>query len=748
MFAQVAIEKIPNKLFTYLVKEGMEACVGQKVTVPWRKIYHTGYIVALTEESPFQPAQKAEVATQSNLFDEGAEAAPVKGIKALSEIVDPLPYFSATTIQLLQWLATYYDVGFTLALRSALPAPVRAHGAQAQERFVVSPILPKPQGLPALSKRLQALYEDVVRVDGGPLSKLCAEFQTTAVSLRKLAAQGYVTCERTVVHRNPLAGRKILPSRPLPLTEEQRAALDGILAAKSPVLLFGVTGSGKTEVYMQAIAKVLAEGKSTIMLVPEISLTPQTVQRFASRFGSTVAVLHSALSDGERHDEWHRIRRGEAKVVVGPRSAVFAPVTSLGLMIVDEEHDGGYKQDEAPRYSARDVAVMRAHLEGAICVLGSATPSLESWRNATELKKYTLLSMRHRVGQSVLPDVTVCDMQCERSEKGALPIFSQRLVEAMKDRLLRGEQTVLFLNRRGFAPTVQCVACKETLLCEHCSMKLTYHAKDDTLRCHSCGAWQRPPKQCPRCGHSEFDKTGFGTQRVEAILHKLLPTARIIRMDADSTSRRHTHEELLDAFRAKEADILLGTQMIAKGLDFPNVTLVGIIAADRSLDIAYDFRAAERTFQLIAQVSGRAGRGDLPGEVFVQTFQPTHPAIRAACDCNFEAFATDELAMRKEAQLPPYTRLAMLTFSSKDEKLVEKAATEGAARLAKAPGLEVMPAMPAPMERREDTWRWQVCLRAASTKQIVHACRVVFPPESRYSESLKIQLDIDAVFLG
>lgn len=745
MFAQVAIEKIPNKLFTYVVPEDIEVCVGQKVMVPWKRIYYSGYIVGLTETSPFKPKVKTHV-TQGDLFDE--PTSNIQGIKALKEIVDPLPYFSKTTIKLLQWLAGYYDVGFTLALRSALPAPVREHGSHAQERFVVAPILPKPQGLPILSKRLQALYDDIVRVDGGPLSKLCAEFKTTPVSLRKLASQGYVTCERTVVHRNPLAGRKILPSRPLPLTDEQAHALQGILQATQPVLLFGVTGSGKTEVYMQAIAKVLAEGKSTIMLVPEISLTPQTVNRFAARFGKTVAVLHSSLSDGERHDEWHRIRRGEAKVVVGPRSAVFAPVTNLGLMIVDEEHDSGYKQDEAPRYSARDVAVMRAYLEEALCVLGSATPSLESWRNATETKKYTLLRMDHRVGQSSLPAVTICDMNWERTQNGALPIFSERLIDAIKQRLLRGEQTILFLNRRGYAPTVKCVACKETLLCAHCSMKLTYHAKDDTLRCHSCGTWQRPPAQCPNCGHSQFDKTGFGTQRVEQILNAILPQARIIRMDADSTSRRHTHDEFLSAFRAKEADILLGTQMIAKGLDFPNVTLVGILAADRSLDIAYDFRAAERTFQLIAQVSGRAGRGDLPGEVFVQTFQPDHPAIQAACHCAFEAFANDELASRKEADLPPYTRLAMLTLTSKDEALVARTATKGAIRLAKAPGLNVLPAMPAPMERKEDHWRWQVCLRAPTAKHITNACNIVFPNETRYTDAIKIHLDIDAVFLG
>lgn len=745
VFAQVAIEQVPHTLFTYLVPEGMHACVGQKVSVPWKRIYHVGYIIALTETSPYTPKQRP-LTEQGDLFGE-ATSAP-KGIKAIAEIVDPIPYFSEKIIELLKWVASYYDVGFTLALRSALPAPVREHGVHAQERIVVTPVLPKPAGLPPLTKRQQALYEDIVRVDGGVLTHLCNEFKTTATTLRKLATLGYITCERTVVARNPLAGRRLLPSQPLPLTHEQQTALEGLLSSSIPSLLYGVTGSGKTEVYMQAIAKVLEEGRSTIMLVPEISLTPQTVNRFASRFGKTVAVLHSALSDGERHDEWHRIRHGEAKIVVGPRSAIFAPVTHLGLVIVDEEHDSGYKQDEAPRYSARDVAVVRAKLEHALCVLGSATPSLESWRNATELKKYTLLRLPNRVGQSTLPTVTLCDMNWEKTPSGAIPIFSERLISAIKVRLLRGEQTVLFLNRRGYAPSVRCVDCGEMLSCDHCSVNYTYHAKDDTLRCHSCGKWMRPPKKCPHCGGSQFDRSGFGTQRVEQVLHAILPQARIIRMDADSTSRRHTHDELLSAFRAKEADILLGTQMIAKGLDFPNVTLVGILAADRSLGISYDFRASERTFQLIAQVSGRAGRGELPGEVFVQSYQPDHPVIQAACHCDYEGFAAAELAERQAADLPPYSRLAMITFASKDDKAVEKLATTCAQRLMKAPHLSVLPALPSPMERREDWWRWQICLRAPSVKPIIHACNVVIPPETRYSNTLRIHLDIDAHFLS
>ena len=743
MFAQVAIEQVPNMLFTYAIPEGMEVRVGQRVSVPWQRIYRLGYVIAVTETSPYQPKPKQQ-AVQGVLFQSQASVA----VKAIHEIDDELPYFSEAIIKLLRWLADYYSVGFTLALRSALPAPVRAGRVGDKAVFMVAPISPLPTGLPALSARQLNLYNEIVRIDGGKMVQVCKELGTTPATLRKLAKAGYITCEQMVVTRSPLKGKVILPSKPLQLTVGQTAALETILHADRPVLLFGVTGSGKTEVYMQAIAKTLEEGRDAIMLVPEISLTPQTVSRFAARFGKTVAVLHSALSDGERHDEWHRIRRGEARVVVGPRSAVFAPVRNLGLMIVDEEHDSGYKQDESPRYSARDVAVVRATMEKARCILGSATPSLESWRNAVTLGKYTLVKMTERAGGGRLPDVTVLDMHDAAPPGQPTPIFSPPLIDAMRNRLERGEQIILFLNRRGYAPTYQCDACKESVVCPKCNVKMTYHVKDDTLRCHLCGAWQRPPTKCPTCGMPVFNRLGFGTQRVETALHAILPQARIIRMDADSTSRRHSHDELLAAFRAKEADILLGTQMIAKGLDFPNVTLVGILAADRSLDITYDFRAAERTFQLIAQVSGRAGRGTLPGEVVVQTFQPSHSAIRLAAKCEYEAFAAEELELRADADLPPFKKLACVTFAGKDMDEVAREARAAERKFKACRGLEVTPAMPAPLEKKEEWWRWQILLHGDSAKGIAAACDHVLPKEARITDTLRILVDIDAVFLA
>ena len=741
MFAQVALEQVPDQLFTYLVPDELKIRVGQKVRVPWRRTFHAGYVIHLTEESPYRPVVPANGA---DLFG----AVPARGIRAIETIEDPVPYFSEGTIRLLRWLADYYSVGFTLALKSALPSPVRENGSRPKECFIIAPRLPLPPHLPPLTKRLKTLYEDIVRVDGGRMSQLCTEFKTTPVTLRRLAALGYISCERAEIPRNPLAGKRLLQTHAMTLTTTQAQALDAILSATKPILLFGVTGSGKTEVYMQAIAETLKRGESAIVLVPEISLTPQTVGRFAARFGKTVAVLHSALSDGERHDEWHRIRRGEAHVVVGPRSAVFAPVCRLGLIIVDEEHDSGYKQDESPRYSARDVAVVRAAFEGATCVLGSATPSLESWFNATQLGKYRLVRMAERVGGSMLPSVYTIDMR-EASRPGEpIPIFSQPLLNAMKVRLQRGEQTILFLNRRGYAPTFQCPRCGHVFACRHCSAKLTYHAKDDTLRCHLCGTWQRPPEHCPECGATVFKQIGFGTQRIEQVLRTILPNARVIRMDADSTSRRHSHDELLSAFRAKEADILVGTQMIAKGLDFPNVTLVGILAADRSLNIAYDFRAAERTFQLIAQVSGRAGRGTLPGEVYVQTFQPNHPAIRTAADCAYEAFANEELCERKTAGLPPFCKLACITFVGADERTVAQTAHTIQGKLEACRGLHVSPAEPAPLERKEDLWRWQILVRASASKAIVAACDHVLPRSERVGKAVRTLVDIDAVFLN
>jgi len=484
------------------------------------------------------------------------------------------------------------------------------------------------------------------------------------------------------------------------------------------------------------------------VLVPEIALTPQTVQRFASRFGARIAVLHSALSDGERYDEWHRIRSGEAVVVVGPRSAVFAPVRNLGLIVVDEEHEPSYKQDEAPRYNARDVAVMRGWLERCAVVLGSATPAMESWLNV-EKGKYVAAHLTRRVAGRPMPRVNIVDMRVETAKAGHVQIFSAVLLEAIKLRLERGEQSILFLNRRGYATSLVCPKCGAVAECPSCSVAYTYHQADTCLRCHICGGWRPLPEACPGCGDRAFKFTGFGTQRVEIALKRCFPQARVLRMDADVTARKNSHDELLADFKSGRADILIGTQMIAKGLDFPNVTLVGVLAADASLHMP-DFRAAERTYQLLAQVSGRAGRAELPGEVYVQTFSPDHPAVRAAAsDEGFAPFAAAELAERRAGGYPPYTHLACVTFKGPDEakvRFVAESVERGLRRALAGTNVLLSEACPAPLAKAKDHYRYQLLLRAPTARAITRPLCALLA-KTRLAPDVALAIDVDALSL-
>ncbi|MBR3084880.1 MAG: primosomal protein N' [Kiritimatiellae bacterium] len=517
--------------------------------------------------------------------------------------------------------------------------------------------------------------------------------------------------------------------------------------ARSPRLLFGVTGSGKTEVYLQAIAAALERGLGAIVLVPEISLTPQTVQRFASRFGASIAVLHSALSNGERFDEWQRIRRGEARVVVGPRSAIFAPVRRLGLIVVDEEHEPSYKQEEAPRYNARDAAVMRAHIEGCAVVLGSATPALESWNNA-RAGKYRLLRLPRRAAEgAAMPLVHIVDMRLENAREGRACVFSKELLNAIGERLERSEQVMVFLNRRGYSTSLSCEKCGHVATCPRCDIPFTYHRADDCLRCHVCGAWERVPAACPDCGDPGIRYAGVGTQRVEQILRRCFPRANIARMDADSTSRKESHDDILDAFKAGRTDILVGTQMIAKGLHFPRVTLVGIVNADTSLNVP-DFRAGERTFQLLAQVSGRTGRGVMPGEVYVQTFSPEHPAVMMARTEDYAGFVDTELPERQALGYPPFTHLTCVTVAGPDERLAQRLAQRlrsatSAAAASVGGGVEISEACPAILAKADGIFRFQIVLRAPSalkTNAILGAALAAVPAEPPF----RIGVDVDA----
>ena len=740
MLVKVAIDLALDRLFTYEVPEALQKklAVGQLLSVPFGHREARGFVL--------ETSRGGDVCQDGNYK-----------VKPITAIVDETPFFSPAILELVKKVAAYTASPIEAVLKTALPAAVLKRNARAKEQlFVEAREEGRGNREQGLTQRQKWLVENIKRLGGGWMQQLCRELKTTSASLRTLAEKGLVTIEAKAKRRNPLANRRILPTKPLPLNEEQKAALEVIeslgkrdvrgtgdesrarvsFASQAPhvLLLFGVTGSGKTEVYLQAIAAELAAGRGAIVMVPEIALTPQTVGRFASRFGDRVAVLHSALSDGERYDEWHRIRSGAARVVVGPRSAVWAPVRNLGLIVVDEEHETSYKQDEMPRYNARDVAVLRGAIEGAKVVLGSATPSLESWANVKR-SKYAFAEMKCRAGAGTLPNIRLVELQGGE-------IYSADLLDAIRLRLERHEQTILFLNRRGYSRSMSCVGCGFTMTCPDCGVPYTYHQADACLRCHICGGWIPVPKACPQCGCPGFDLKGIGTQRAEAALAKCFPKAKILRMDADSTSRKNSHDDILSAFRRGEADVLLGTQMIAKGLDFPNVTLVGVLNADAAINMP-DFRAAERAYQLFSQVAGRAGRAELPGEVIIQTHEAESPILSSVMQGDFAAFARTELAARKECFLPPHCHLAVIGFSSTSLKLVGDWATMYATSLRKVGGLTVGDAAPCALEKAEGRSRWQVVLRATSAASITKAWRWISSVRPA-PKGLRITLDVDA----
>ena len=594
-----------------------------------------------------------------------------------------------------------------------------------------------------------------------------------------LEEKGLVVVADREVMRDPFAGE---PERdagtPPPLTDAQRAAVDRMTAALgtgTTFLLHGITGSGKTRVYIELLRETIARGEGAIVLVPEISLTPQTVKRFRDHFGDRIAVLHSALSDGERYDAWRQLARGEKTIAVGARSALFAPIERLGAIVVDEEHDGSYKQSEAPRYHARDLAVVRAGRAGAVCVLGSATPSLESWSNV-EKGKFERLSLPERVAGAALPPVELVDLRearrqakesrhrstrgvdsaavegAEEGSTGPGTILSPRLVDAVRARLEREEQVILLLNRRGYASFVQCRECGDVRSCENCSISLTYHRGTGRVVCHHCRYEEAAPTRCPQCGSKDLDFRGLGTEQVERVVLSTFASARVARMDVDTTSGKWAHHEILGRVERGEVDILLGTQMIAKGLDFPRVTLVGVVNADVGIHLP-DFRASERTFQLLAQVAGRAGRGTLGGEVLIQTSLPDHYALQAAKYHDYEGFAKRELEERLSPAYAPHVRMANVVLSSPDADAAASqalAATAWVDRwLAAHPraGVERVGPAPSPIERLHGRWRWHFLLRAPGAGPLGALCRAFMTGFTPRGQDVRVALDRDPVAL-
>ena len=736
--------------FTYLVPEGVAwpVSVGSRVLVSFRNRPEIG--ICLGEVEP----------------PEGVT------LKPITAVVDDSPTLPAPLIAMAQWISEWYASPIGLTLRSMLPTALTS-AASPQPTAKTKRVVRIVQDLPSLLQREQlfararqqrAVY-DLLEAQGGaaPLDALLVQANCTAAVVTAMAKKGVVEVRQEVRPRDPFADRAGVAPPPHP-SVAQREAIAAILAGDpgQVFLLHGITGSGKTLVYIEVLRAVLQQpGRTAIVLVPEIALTSQTVDRFRGAFGDDVAVLHSGLSDGERLDAWQSLRRGERRIAVGARSALFAPLERVGVVIVDEEHESSYKQSETPRYHAREAAIVRARAEGALVVLGSATPSLESWERA-DRGQAVRLTLPDRAGGAQLPPVQVVDMRVATREALAnrpphmpydpvLSVFSPMLLAALESRLTRGEQSLLLLNRRGYASFLQCHSCGDVQVCPHCSISLTYHRVPEALVCHYCQHQAEVPSACPACGAATMRQRGLGTQQVERFVAERFPEARIARMDVDTTSGKWAHTQILDRVGRGEVDILLGTQMIAKGLDFPNVTLVGVVDADTGLNLP-DFRAAERTFQLLSQVAGRAGRGPKGGDVIVQTRMPESHALRHALTHDFLGFVREELGARRMPAYPPFVSLANVVLSGTDQARTSTAALEAAhwvQQLVASKQLRdvllVGPA-PCPIDRIKDRWRWHFLLKSSKPALMSRVARYV-AERCPVEASVRLVVDRDPVSL-
>jgi primosomal protein N' (replication factor Y) len=714
-YIRVVIDRAIHREFDYSVPEALaeRVGVGSRVRIPFRDKSALATVVATLEHSD------------------------VKGIRPIEAIVGEGPVLSEPLLELAKWMSTYYCCPLETVMRSLLPQVIRKAEIGWKKQLFVQPARmidnEELQKLRKRAPRQAELLEAIARLNS-PVraAKLLSQTSLDNQTLRALAKRGLVELREEAVERDPHAGEQFVATSNLKVNAEQARALSQITEAlispenARPILLHGVTGSGKTEIYLQTIRAALDRGRSAIVLVPEISLTPQTVERFKGRFAETrdaVAVLHSHLSGGERHDEWHKIHSGRARIVIGARSAVFAPLKNLGLIIVDEEHETTYKQEEAPRYHARDVAVVRAKIEKCAVVLGSATPSLESYHNATA-SKYQLATLTQRVDNRQMPLIRIVDLRQERRREKAISILSEKLLKAIADRLEKREQTILFLNRRGFSTSLLCSSCGEARNCPNCSVALTFHRHAARLSCHLCGHAAAVPKKCPACGKEALIYAGFGTEKVESMVAQIFPKAVVKRMDADSMTRKEAYRETLRNFRVGKIDILVGTQMIAKGLHFPNVTLVGIINADLALHLP-DFRAGERTFQLLTQVAGRAGRGETSGEVFVQTYTPFSPSIQFARHHDYAGYFQQELEFRERCDFPPFKHAILITVRSAHEGRAKLSAETLVRRLREALGPEFVlgDASPAPLEKLQGQFRFHILLRGNAIMRLSRLVR-------------------------
>ncbi|MEE9259828.1 MAG: primosomal protein N' [Candidatus Scalindua sediminis] len=735
-FAEVVLDIPLNKKFHYSIPPSFESQIGigKRVKVPFRSRTIIGYCVGLTDVS--------DVGTTKDII----------------QVIDKKPILSLKMLEIAEWLADFYFCGWGEALETFLPFVVRK-GLNAKtinvaklskdEAFIKDTISTIRRKAPKQAKALEVLSG----IDEMAVQELAITSKCKAASIYSLRDRGLISLNKRQVDDSVFTSKHYERTCHLQPTKEQEKAINLIKKRlrerkHNTVLLKGVTGSGKTEVYLQAISEAIALGLKTIVLVPEISLTPQTIERFKSRF-DRVAILHSSLSGRQRNNQWWEIRNGNADVVIGARSAVFAPLDNLGLIVIDEEHENTFKQDSSPRYNARDVSLARAKYENALVVLGSATPSLESYYNA-KIGKYDYVTLTSRVGDKPLPPVKLVDMRYEIRRKKRQSNISEYLEFCMKQSLSKKEQVLLFLNRRGFSSFINCRRCGFVSKCKKCDISLTYHKKKDAVICHYCYSETSVPKECPECRSPGIKFFGSGTERIEEEVRVKFPEYELFRMDSDTMKGRDSHEKVLSAFRRGDIDILLGTQMIAKGLDFPNVTLVGVLSADTIINLP-DFRASERTFQLLSQVAGRTGRGSKGGQVIIQTHNPDHYSITYAASHDYEGFAKKELEYRKQLYYPPYGRLARIVLRGKKSEDVKEKSIDIASKLREAIKLckdevEILGPAPTPIARIKDKYRWHIIVKANNFEKLQMALKKI-ENEGKKSKKVQIIIDVDPYML-
>lgn len=728
MFAQIIVDiahSDVDRLFTYVVPEDMALTAGQHVLVPFGRGNKPleGFVLSLSESPPEEEMR----------------------IKPVSRVLEPYPVFTTAQIELARWMQQSYHCVLVDALRLMIPSQLRGGRIQEKKLRLVQlaeglesgaalASLRKKDGSAKAPRQIEVL-ELLLRM-GGPMSvqDITGFLPDAGGAVTALIKKGILEEDACVTFRRPGGGCG--QQAPLvTLTQEQRAAIDAIGAKDGTgvFLLHGVTGSGKTEVYMHCISRCIEAGKQAILLVPEISLTPQTMGLFRARFGERVAMLHSRLSAGERFDEWRRIRLGLAQVAVGARSAVFAPFENLGLIVVDEEHEQSYQSELSPRYHAAEVARKRCSMANIPLILGSATPSIQSYYRAKS-GLYTLIELTERVQNRPMPKIRIVDMR-EEFLHGNNGIFSSAMLGALKACLGAGKQAILFINRRGYSTFVSCRGCGHVFGCVNCDVSMTYHRTEERVKCHYCGHTEPVPTVCPACGRPFIKYFGVGTQQVEEQLHAYFPGVKALRMDMDSTRTKDAHEQLLSAFARGEAQVLIGTQMVAKGLDFPNVTLVGVVAADSTLYLP-DYRSAERTFQLLTQVAGRAGRDEDPGSVVVQTYSPDHPSIRFSRTHDYKGFYAYELAQRRAALFPPFTLFVRALFTGLEEAPLHADGERFAIGLEQAvlaalgeeyaQELLILHASEAPIYKKQGVYRYQVLIKLLRTKRTAAALQAVY----------------------